>query len=61
MTIVMNVLEEVKKRLIVLHIGPQDKPKYVEYNCNKITTTQIQISRQNQNDFFPNISHQMII
>ena len=31
------------------------------YSCKKITTTQIQISRQNCNGFFWNISHQMII
>jgi len=31
------------------------------YSCNKITTTQIQISRQNLSDFFSNISHQMMI
>ena len=31
------------------------------YSCNKITTTQIQISRQNWNVFFSNISHQMMI
>ena len=27
------------------------------YSCNKITTTQIQISQQNWNNFFSNISH----
>ena len=31
------------------------------YSCNKITTTQIQISRQNWNGFFSNISHQVMI
>ena len=31
------------------------------YSCNKITTTQIQIFRQNWNCFFSNINHQMII
>ena len=31
------------------------------YSCNEITTTQIQISRQNWNGFFSNISHQMMI
>ena len=31
------------------------------YSCNKINTTQIQISRQNRNGFFSNISHQMMI
>ena len=31
------------------------------YSCNKITTTWIQIFRQNWNGFFSNISHQMMI
>ena len=31
------------------------------YSCNKITTTQIQISRQNWNGFFSNVSRQMMI
>ena len=31
------------------------------YRCNKIITTQIQISRQNWNGFFSNISHRMMI
>ena len=33
----------------------------IRYSCNKITATQIQISRQNWNGFFSNISHQMMI
>ena len=32
-----------------------------QYSCNKITNTRIQISCQNWNDFFSNISHQMMI
>ena len=36
-------------------------PNYAGYSCNKITTTQIQISRQNWNGFFSNISRQMMI
>ena len=35
--------------------------RFYSYSCNKITTTQIQISRQNWNGFFSNISHQMMI
>ena len=31
------------------------------YSCNKLNTTQIQISRQNWNGFFWNISRQMMI
>ena len=31
------------------------------YSCNKIATTWIQISRQNWNGFFSNISHQIMI
>ena len=31
------------------------------YSCNKITTTWIQISRQNWNGFFSNASHQIMI
>ena len=31
------------------------------YSCNKITTTQIQISRQKWNVFFSNIIHEMMI
>ena len=31
------------------------------YSCNKITTTQIQISRQKLKYFFANFSHQMMI
>ena len=31
------------------------------YSCNNIITTQIEISRQNWNAFFSNISHQMMI
>ena len=32
-----------------------------QYSCNKITMTKIQISCQNSNGFFSNISHQMMI
>ena len=31
------------------------------YNCNKITRTWIQISRQNWNGFFSNANHQIMI
>ena len=31
------------------------------YSCNKITTTWIQISRQNWNGFFSNASYQIMI
>jgi len=31
------------------------------YSCNTITTTWIQISRQNLNGFFSNIRHQIMI
>ena len=34
--------------------------KQYSYSCNKITTTQIQISRQNGNVFFSNIKGQLI-
>ena len=34
---------------------------YIRYSCNKIIITQIQISCQNWNGFFSNISHQMMI
>ena len=34
---------------------------FFSYSCNKITTTQIQISRQNWNGLFSNISHQIMI
>ena len=33
----------------------------INYSCNKITTTWIQISRQNWNCFFSNTSHQIMI
>ena len=35
--------------------------KNVLHSCNKIDTTLIQISRQNQNDFYSNINYQMMI
>ena len=49
----------------LVHITKRDKTKnslillnvcLMNYSCNKITTTQIQISRQNWNGFFSNIS-----
>ena len=33
----------------------------LKYSCNNITTTWIQISRQNWNVFYSNASHQIII
>ena len=45
----------------MLQIIGLDLDNWGIYNCNKITTIQIQISRQNWNGFFSNISHQMMI
>ena len=44
-----------------LSVTCKETNKKTLYSCNKITTTQIQISRQNWNGFFSNNSHQMMI
>ena len=44
------------------HLSPHNGAKnYNLYSCNKITTTWIQISRQNRNGFSSNASHQIMI
>ena len=47
------------QKICVVHI--QILRKFSTYSCNKIKSTWIQISHQNWNGFFSNISHRMII